>query len=72
MPAVEYFTAKQTMAEHGNDVIEYITECSGDMSHVYQSLAVKHPYTPSWGQLCVFFVSMAVELLAQEVLAEIG
>ena len=68
MPAVEYYTAKQTMAEHGDDIIRFITAIAGlSPTDIFSSDMLD---CPTWSQICVAYVSMAVELLAQEVLDE--
>ncbi len=54
MPAVTYYTAVQTMSEHGNDIFDYIETLWGE---------VPQPETViSWSALAVFYLSMAVEL----------
>ena len=53
MEAVTYYDAKQTMAEHGDDILEYIASSLGELpSHDRDS----------WGHICVFYFSVAVEL----------
>lgn len=56
MPAVTYHTATQTMAEHGNDVLQYIEDNLGELPEI--------PKGESWGGIAVFFLSYAVELWA--------
>ncbi len=54
MPAVTYYTAVQTMSEHGNDVLDYIGEQCGE---------VPRPVVDTtWSGLAVFYLSIAVEL----------
>tara|TARA_R110000751_G_scaffold115233_1_gene214646 strand:+ start:1023 stop:1406 length:384 start_codon:yes stop_codon:yes gene_type:complete len=68
MPAVTYHEATATMAEHGDDVLEYIEDVLGG-----------GPYAPpmgsSWSGMAVNFLSVAVELwaslAAQELVEEI-
>ena len=65
MPAVTYYDARQTMRQHGDEVWEYIYEQWGD----------ELPYTApgmSYGQMCCHWVSMAVQLWAGQVCAELG
>jgi len=62
MPAVEYATARATMGEHGDAVIEYIESIVGDVE------LGKHD---SWSALCVKCLSMAVELWCQSQLVEL-
>jgi hypothetical protein len=54
LPAVEYYTAAQTMAEYGDDVLDYLQEITGELP--------KHDDDISWGQMAVFYLSRAVEL----------
>ena len=53
MPAVTYYTASQTMAEHGDDVLDYLNEVEGDLP------------TPrndeNWSGMACFYLSRAVE-----------
>lgn len=55
MPAVTYYTAKQVMAEHGDDVLQYIEDCLGELPAVDGE---------SWSGIAVLFLSTAVELWA--------
>ena len=62
MPAGTYFDALQTMASHGDDVLEYIQDQMGDLPNV--------PSTISWSGMAVHFhlvLSAAVELWASGV-----
>ena len=59
MPAGTYFDALQTMASHGDDVLEYIQDQMGDLPNV--------PSTISWPGMAVHFLSAAVELWASGV-----
>ena len=55
MPAVTYYDAKQTMAEHGDDVLQYIEDCYGETpnppkgSHGLASPASTCPSPSSFG-----------------------
>ena len=54
MPAVEYHTAGMTMAVHGDDVLQFLEDMTGEL-----------PTPPSdicWSGLAVFYLSRAVEL----------
>jgi len=64
MPAVTYYDASQTMAEHGDDVLDYIDECMGE--------DVSPPPGTSWSGIAVYYLSLAVELWcsANEYLAD--
>ena len=62
MPAVTYYDAAQTMAEHGDDVLQFIEDQHGELPAI--------PSNSSWGGIAVFFLSMAVEMWASSVEAE--
>lgn len=54
MPAVTYWQAAATMAEHGDGVLDYIQENYGELPTPQNDT--------SWSGLAVFYLSMAVEL----------
>ena len=56
MPAVTYHKALETMAEHGNDVLQYIQDSYGELP--------KPADDESWAGIAVFYLSVAVELFA--------
>lgn len=56
MPAVTYYKAAKIMAKHGNDVLEYIEDCCGELPQVTRC--------ESWDDITVFFLSYAVDLWA--------
>ena len=56
MPAVVYHKATQTMAAHGDDVLQYIEDSYGELP---QPQPVE-----SWSGIAVFYLSTAVELFA--------
>ena len=62
MPAVTYYQAAQTMAKHGDDVLEYIEEQLGELPAI--------PAGESWSGIAVFFLSYAVELWAMSAYSE--
>jgi hypothetical protein len=64
MPACEYYTAKQTMSKHGDDVLQYLEDMTGELP--------TPPRDTSWSQLACFYLSRAVELFcaAHEHLAD--
>ena len=66
MPAVVYHKAVATMAEHGDEIWEYLEDMYGE---------VPKPCTPqyqgTWSRLCVFYVSAAVECWCSEAVAHI-
>ena len=63
MPAVTYYQAIATMAEHGDDIFEYIYDQYGERLEVPNSVE-------TWGQLCVHYLSVAVEIWAQNVMSQ--
>ena len=63
MPAVTYYTAAQTMAQHGDDVLQYIEDALGELPDV--------PKDTSWSGIAVFFLSFAVEFWASSVESEL-
>jgi len=63
MPAVTYCQAVETMSEHGDDVLDYIQESYGELP--------KPADAESWSGMAVFYLSVAVELWASQVEAEI-
>ena len=54
MPAVTYYQANKTMADHGDDVLDYIVEQMGELPKPHD--------TESWSGMAVHFLSYAVEL----------
>ena len=54
MPAVTYHTANMTMAEHGDDVLQFLEDTTGELP--------TPPNDISWSQLACFYLSKAVEL----------
>ena len=55
MPAVTYYDAAQTMAKHGDDVLQYIDDVIGLGE-------VRPPKDSSWSGIACFYLSLAVEL----------
>jgi hypothetical protein len=55
MPAVTYHVALATMAQHGDDVLEYLEEHDADLTP---------PKGESWSGLACYYLSMAVEIWA--------
>ena len=53
MPAVEYRTAMATMAEHGQDITDFLSDMYGD--------DMPEGAPMDWARLCVDLLSMAVE-----------
>lgn len=64
MPAVTYHTATETMAKHGDDVLQYIQDAIGGLPIV--------PPDSSWSGIAVFYLSYAVDLWAASVEDEVG
>ena len=58
MPAVTYYTAKETMNEYGNEVLQFIEDQLGELPKV--------PKGESWSGMAVFYLSYAVELWASQ------
>lgn len=56
MPAVTYWQARETMSEHGDDVLQFIEDVRGELPSV--------PEGKSWSGIAVHFLSDAVELWA--------
>jgi hypothetical protein len=56
MPAVTYYDARQTMNEHGDDVLQYLEDTNGEIPEV--------PKGESWDGIACFYMSYAVELWA--------
>jgi len=56
MPAVTYYTATKIMAEHGNDVLQYIEDAIGELP--------APPKGSSWSGISVHYLSWAVEMWA--------
>jgi hypothetical protein len=61
MPAVMYFEAKQTMAQHGEDIFDFIIDRLGES-------ALDNDFT-GFGMKCCAWVCAAVELWAAEALS---
>ena len=59
MPAVTYHDAAQTMARHGDDVLQYIQDALGELP--------KPSDDESWSGFACFYLSAAVELWASSV-----
>jgi hypothetical protein len=64
MPAVTYYDARQTMAEHGDAVLDFIQEQVGELPRPSDEV--------SWSGLAVHYLSYAVELWASNIIAEHG
>lgn len=54
MPAVTYYTAAKIMGEFGDDILEYLEDCYGNVAPLERGT--------SWGSYCCQLVSDAVEL----------
>ena len=63
MPAVTYYKAVNTMADYGDDVLQYIDDVLGEMPRI--------PLGESWGGICCLFLSLAVELWAGDVMGQL-
>lgn len=63
MPAVTYWQAIETMAAHGDAVVEYILDAIGH-----------HPDTRdcgTWGQIAVLYLSLAVDIWASQTIGQL-
>ena len=63
MPAVTYGQASETMAEFGDEVLEYLEHQYGELPTV--------PDGTSWSGMAVFFLSCAVEAWARNAEAQL-
>ena len=63
MPAVTYFQARQTMAEHGDDVLQYLQDHHGSLPAIRDD--------ESWSGIAVHFLSAAVETWASNIEADL-
>lgn len=64
MPAVTYWRAAKTMAEHGDDVLQYVQDTLGELPHP--------PDDISWSGLACHYLSAAVELWASGIEDELS
>ena len=60
MPSVRYHQANETMAAHGDEVLEYITDQLGELPQPANET--------SWTGLACFYLSYAVELWASNIM----
>jgi hypothetical protein len=59
MPSIESYTARVTMGEHGEDVIEYL------LNHTCEDKIPALPTTvEGWGEIASFYLTQAIELWA--------
>lgn len=63
MPAVTYYKANDTMATHGDEVLNYIVEQLGELPAV--------PKFESWRGMARLFLSTAVELWASDIMGQL-
>lgn len=64
MPAVTYYTAAQTMAKHGDDVLQYLQDVYGELP--------KPRDDESWSGIAVHYLSLAVETWALGVYSQLS
>lgn len=62
MPAVTYYQALATMADYGDDVLECVVNLMGELP--------KPRADESWAGLACFYLSLAVELWAGDVMGQ--
>jgi len=70
MPAMYYGQAAEIMHEHGNDVLNYIEQATGESTPDLLAHIVKDG--DSWAGIRCVILSYAVELWAGDALAQIG
>lgn len=63
MPAVTYHKAINTMADYGDEVLQYIDNVLGEMPRI--------PRGESWGGISCLFLSLAVELWAGDIMGQL-
>ena len=63
MPSVTYYDAAQTMAEYGDEVLQYIENAYGEIPQPKTGMA--------WSSMACFYLSMAVELWALSIEKEL-
>jgi hypothetical protein len=63
MPAVTYYQARETMGEHGDDVLQFIEDQLGELPAV--------PSGESWSGIAVFYLAVAVEAWASATMSEL-
>jgi hypothetical protein len=63
MPAVTYYDALRTMSEHGDDVLEYISDVMGELPAPRSD--------ESWSGMACHYLSIAVELWASDVMNQL-
>ena len=63
MPAVTYHRASATMADHGDDVLEYITDHCGELPAPHDG--------ESWLGIAVHYLALAVELWVDAIADEV-
>lgn len=59
MPAVTYYTARETMGQHGDEVLQFIQDHYGELPQPSAD--------ESWSGIAVFYLSIAVELWCSNV-----
>ena len=63
MPAVTYYTALQTMSEHGDEVLQYIQDSYGELPAPRSD--------ESWPGMACHYLSIAMELWAGDIMAQL-
>lgn len=63
MPAVTYYQASRIMSDHGDDVLQYIDDCLGELPQPERG--------ESWSGLACFYLSCAVEIWASDILSQL-
>jgi len=63
MPAVTYYTARQVMNEHGDDVLDYLADHYGNLP--------TPPEDVSWSGLACHYLSAGVEAWAMSAMSQL-
>jgi len=63
MPAVTYYQALRTMSDHGDDVLQYISDQLGELPQPAKD--------ESWYGMACFYLSYAIELWAGDIMAQL-
>lgn len=63
MPAVTYYSALRAMAEHGDEVLEYISDVMGEIPAPSSD--------ETWSGMACFYLSNAIELWAGDIMGQL-
>lgn len=65
MPAVTYYQALRTMSDYGDEVLQYIEQMA-ELPNPFETFE-----EISWSGMACYFLSMAVELWAGDIMAQL-